>query len=76
MRLTGSTDGRAAFMRNPRDFMLALPDDGKLFIRAIGYNQAPHDAAFSLGKVSEVRARVLALCPAPAPSKRPPAKKE
>jgi hypothetical protein len=57
-----SSTGTGAFAPSPVQFIKALPDQGKIFIRAFGYNGSPHDGEFSLGKVSEIRAKIAQSC--------------
>jgi hypothetical protein len=57
-----STDGRAAFAPNPVNFMRALPDSGRVFIRAIAADGQNKDVNFKLSGVSEVRDRIGHAC--------------
>jgi Protein of unknown function (DUF2939) len=56
-----STSGDGAFAPSPVQFIRALPDDGKLFIRAYGYRKNV-DAEFHLGAASEIRAKIAQAC--------------
>lgn len=56
-----STTNQAVFAPAPVQFLKALPDDGKLFIRATGWREA-FDATFELGKVSLLRDRIAKAC--------------
>jgi hypothetical protein len=66
VRWSSSTNSNSAFFNNAAAFLRLLPDDGKLFVRVYDYRGAAHDATFSLGKVSEARARIFAACAAAA----------
>jgi hypothetical protein len=57
-----SMDGRAAFAPNPMDFIRALPDGGRVFIRAIAADGQHKDANFKLAGVSEVRDKIGRAC--------------
>jgi len=57
-----SMDGRAAFAPNPRDFILSLPDNGRVFVRAIAADGRNKDANFRLSGVSEVREKLGRAC--------------
>ena len=43
-----STDGRAVFAPSAIQFIRALPDNGKLFIRAFGFEGKIHQGEFKL----------------------------
>lgn len=58
----GSTNGRAIFVPNARDFMKLLPDQGKLFIRANGFQGRSSDGAFLLNDVTAARNRIAETC--------------
>jgi hypothetical protein len=58
---TPSTDGGAAFAPSAIQFIRALPDRGKLFIRAFGY-RGPADGEFDLANVSDARERIAKAC--------------
>jgi len=51
-----------ARMPSPIPFIRALTDDGKVYVRMFDHHDAPHDALFSLGKVSAVRSRLAEAC--------------
>jgi len=57
-----STDGQAVFAPSAIQFIRALPDKGKLFIRAFGYEGKNADGEFKLGNVSEVRQKIALAC--------------
>jgi hypothetical protein len=57
-----SSNGQGVFAPAAVQFIRALPDDGKLFIRATGFNGTNVDGAFTLGKVSEIRDKIAADC--------------
>jgi hypothetical protein len=57
-----SVDGRAAFAPNPTDFIRTLPDNGRVFIRAIAADGQNKDANFNLSDVSEVRDKIGHAC--------------
>ena len=57
-----SSNGQGAFAPAAVQFIRALPDGGKLFIRATSFDGAQVDGAFTLGKVSEVRDKIAADC--------------
>ncbi|MBM3527284.1 MAG: hypothetical protein FJX62_04275 [Alphaproteobacteria bacterium] len=61
-RWTVSTTGRGAFAPSAVDFIRALPDNGKLFLRVFSANGSASDGEFRLGKVSEVRERIADAC--------------
>lgn len=58
----GSTNGRAIFVPNARDFMKLLPDQGKLFIRATGFQGRSSDGMFLLNDVTTARSRIAETC--------------
>jgi hypothetical protein len=57
-----SSSGESAFAPSPIEFMQALPDGSKLFLRAFNYRGVPADNVFNLGSVSNVRRRVAEAC--------------
>jgi hypothetical protein len=57
-----SMDGRAAFAPNPENFIRALPDSGRVFIRAIDADGKDKDANFILSGVSEIRDKIARAC--------------
>ncbi len=61
-RWSPSSNGKAAFAASAVQFIRALPDQGTVFIRVVGYNGTHHDAKFSLGDVSPIRDRIAAAC--------------
>ena len=58
----GSTNGRAIFVPNARDFMKLLPDQGKLFIRATGFQDRYSDGTFLLDDITAARNRIAETC--------------
>jgi hypothetical protein len=60
-----SMDGRAAFAPNPVEFIRSLPDNGRVFIRAIAADGKNKDANFKLSGVSEVRDKLGRACNVP-----------
>jgi hypothetical protein len=57
-----SVDGRAAFAPKPEDFIRALPDNGRVFIRAIAADGNNKDANFQLAGVSEIKEKIARAC--------------
>jgi hypothetical protein len=57
-----SMDGRAAFASNPMNFIRILPDNGRVFIRAIAADGQNKDTNFKLSDVSEVRDKIGHAC--------------
>jgi hypothetical protein len=57
-----SVNGRAAFAPKPEDFIRALPDDGRVFIRAIAADGNNKDANFQLAGVSEIKDKIARAC--------------
>jgi hypothetical protein len=57
-----SMDGRAAFAPNPMDFIRSLPDNGRVFVRAIAADGQNKDANFKLSGVSEVKDKIGHAC--------------
>jgi hypothetical protein len=51
-----------AISPSPIPFIQALTDEGKVYFRMFDHHDAPHDALFNLGKVSEVRSRLAEAC--------------
>ncbi|MDB5620548.1 type VI secretion system-associated protein TagO [Tardiphaga sp.] len=56
------TNNRALFIYPAADFMKLLPDNGKLFLRASGYQGKQADGTFSLADVSTARNKVAETC--------------
>lgn len=50
-------------------FIRALPDNGKLFVRAYGLGGNTADGEFKLGNVSEVRQKIAVACQWPGDTK-------
>lgn len=61
-----STNGQGVFAPAAVQFIRALPENGKLFIRATGFNGENVDGAFTLGRISEIRDKIAADCHWPA----------
>src|SRR5262249_47526606 len=61
-----SKNGQAVFAPAAIQFIRALPENGKLFIRAVGFNGANLDGLFNLGNVSLVRDKIAVACRWPA----------
>jgi hypothetical protein len=57
-----SVNGRAAFAPKAEDFIRALPDNGRVFIRAIAADRNNKDANFQLVGVSEIRGKIARAC--------------
>jgi hypothetical protein len=64
-----STSGQGAFAPEADEFIRALPDNGKLFIQAFGFQRSPSgfqeravEGTFELGNVSAVREKIAAAC--------------
>jgi type VI secretion system (T6SS) VasI/EvfG family protein len=62
------SDGQAVFAPSAVQLIRALPDDGKLFMRASAYGGRSVDGQFDLGKVSAVRDKIAAACHWPSPA--------
>lgn len=76
-----ANNGQGAFAPAAVQFIGALPDDGRLFLRATGFQGNTIDGSFDLGKVSEIRDRIAKACqwnaivaPRPTPTKPPSSK--
>jgi hypothetical protein len=61
-----STKGTAAFAPNAIQFIRALPNEGKIFIRAFGYRGETLDGEFHLGNPAELREKIAQACNWPA----------
>jgi hypothetical protein len=66
-----SQNGRAAFAPHPVDLIRALPDGGRVFIRAITADGNSKDVNFQLSGVSEIRENVARACNWPGVSDEP-----
>jgi Type VI secretion system VasI, EvfG, VC_A0118 len=66
-----SMNGRAAFAPHPLDFIRALPDSGRIFIRALTADGNNKDANFQLAGVSEIREKIARACNWPSVSDEP-----
>jgi hypothetical protein len=78
---SASSNSKGLFAPNAVDLIKTLPDGGKLFVRATGYNRQADDATFQLGAVTVVKNRVSAACKWPpegasSPPKTGPAPKK
>jgi hypothetical protein len=69
-----STTGQAVFAPAAVQFIRALPENGKLFIRATVYNGSNADGEFNLGAVSVLRDKIAAACRWPTASAPTPAR--
>lgn len=66
-----SMNGHAAFAPHPVDFIRALPDGGRVFIRATTADGDNKDANFVLGDVSAIRDKIARTCNWPGTSDEP-----
>ena len=57
-----SMNGRAAFAPKPEDFIRALPDSGRVFIRALTATGENKDTNFVLSGVTEIREKIGRVC--------------
>jgi hypothetical protein len=57
-----SVNGHAAFAPKAEDFIRALPDNGRVFIRAIAADGTNKDANFQLAGVSEIKEKIARAC--------------
>jgi hypothetical protein len=57
-----SVNGHAAFATKAEDFIRALPDNGRVFIRAIAADGTNKDANFQLAGVSEMKEKIAHAC--------------
>ena len=57
-----SMDGRAAFASKAKDFVRALPSNGRVFIRAIAADGNNKAANFQLAGVSEIKDKIARAC--------------
>jgi hypothetical protein len=51
-----------AIAPTPIPFIRALTDGGKIYFRMFDHHDAPHEALFNLGKVSDIRSRIAEAC--------------
>ncbi|HEY2184164.1 MAG TPA: type VI secretion system-associated protein TagO [Xanthobacteraceae bacterium] len=51
-----------ALAPSPIPFIQALTDQGKVYFRMWDHHDAPHDASFNVGKISEIRSRLAEAC--------------
>jgi hypothetical protein len=61
-RWTTSTTGRGAFAPSAVQFIRALPDNGKLFLRVFSSSGSASDGEFRLAQVSKVRDKIAQAC--------------
>ena len=66
-----ASNGQGVFAPAAVQFISALPDNGKLFIRVTGFGGRQEDATFSLANVSEIRDKIAAVCHWPRVSAAP-----
>ena len=59
---TPSTNGQAVFAPSAIQFIRALPDNGKIFVRAFGFGGNAADGEFKLGSDSEVKQKIALAC--------------
>lgn len=59
---SASSNSKGLFASNAVALIKTLPDGGKLFVRATGYNRQADDATFQLGAMTVVKNRVSAAC--------------
>ena len=57
-----SSNGLGVFALAAVQFIRALPDNGKIFVRVTTLDGSTVDGAFTLGKVSEIRDKIAADC--------------
>jgi hypothetical protein len=60
-----SVNSHAAFAPKPEDFIHALPDNGRVFIRAVTATGQTKDTNFILSGISDVRERIGHACNSP-----------
>jgi len=60
---TVGTNSKALFVSSASDFMKLLPDDGKLFLRATGFQGRQADGTFNLADISSERVNPSRLSP-------------
>ena len=56
------SNNRSLFITPAQDFMRLMPDNGKLFLRAKGFQGSQSDATFNLADVSAARDRIAETC--------------
>ena len=64
-------NGRAAFAPKPEDFIRALPDSGRVFIRALTATGENKDTNFVLSGVTEIREKIGRVCHRPSMQDEP-----
>lgn len=57
-----STDSKALFTPSALQFLKSLPNDGKLFLRATGFQGRQQDGTFELADVATMRDRIIETC--------------
>lgn len=57
-----STNGSSAFAPDAIGFIRLLPDSGRLFVRATGFQGRTADGLFELGDVSSARSKIETAC--------------
>lgn len=63
-----SINGRAAFAPEPMDLIRALPDNGRIFIRAIASDGSNKDTNFIISGTSVIRDKIARACNWPSTS--------
>ena len=66
-----SINGRAAFAPKPIDLIRALPDNGRIFIRAIASDGSNKDTNFIISGTSAIRDKIARACNWPSTSEEP-----
>ena len=66
-----SINGHAAFARKPMDLIRALPDNGRIFIRAIASDGSNKDTNFIISGTFAIRDKVARACNWPSTSEEP-----
>ena len=64
-------NGRAPFGTHPVDFIGALPDSGRVFIRSVTADGSFKDGNFQLSEVAEIREKMGRACNWPTVSDEP-----
>jgi len=59
---TVGTNSKALFVSSASDFMKLLPDDGKLFLRATGFQGRQAYGTFNLADISSARSKIADTC--------------
>ena len=66
-----SINGRAAFAPEPMDLIRALPDNGRIFIRAVASDGSNKDTNFIISGTSAIRDKIARACNWPSTSEEP-----